>query len=131
MFAGDKAFRLYDTYGLPRDFIEDVSRDAGIKVDWDGFERAMQEQRTRARASWKGAHKQIANPVYVKLAETFKTEPEFYFGATAKDCRIEAGLHRIGISQRNSRGRRSGSRAGSQRDLFGIGRAGGGHRLVL
>lgn len=92
VFAGDKAFRLYDTYGLPRDFIEDVTRDAGVKVDWEGFERAMQEQRTRARASWKGAHKQVANPVYAKLAETFKTEPDFYYGATAKDCRIEAIL---------------------------------------
>ncbi|HET9402061.1 MAG TPA: DHHA1 domain-containing protein, partial [Candidatus Acidoferrales bacterium] len=54
--------------------------------------RAMQEQRTRARASWKGAHKQVANPVYAKLAENFKTEPDFYYGATAKDCRIEAIL---------------------------------------
>src|SRR6266699_213211 len=98
-YAGDKAFRLYDTYGLPRDFIEDVVRDAAFCVDWGGFERAMQEQRTRARASWKGGAKEAANPAYAKLAETFKTEPDFYFGTRAKDCRIEAiiltgGAHR-------------------------------------
>jgi len=98
-YAGDKAFRLYDTYGLPRDFIEDVVRDAAFLVDWGGFERAMQEQRTRARASWKGGAKEAANPAYAKLAETFKTEPDFYFGTRAKDCRIEAiiltgGAHR-------------------------------------
>ncbi|HXP79898.1 MAG TPA: alanine--tRNA ligase [Verrucomicrobiae bacterium] len=90
VYQGEKAFKLYDTYGLPRDFIEDVTRDAGLHVDWPGFERAMVEQRTRARASWKGGHKDIANPVYTKLAETYRTEPDFYFGTTARDCRIEA-----------------------------------------
>ncbi len=50
----------------------------------------MEEQRTRARASWKGGHKDVANPVYAKLAETYRTEPDFYFATAAKDCRIEA-----------------------------------------
>jgi alanyl-tRNA synthetase len=95
-YPGEKAFKLYDTYGLPRDFIEDVVRDATFSVDWDGFEKAMQEQRTKARASWKGGHKDIANPVYAKLAETYRTEPDFYFGTTAKDCRIEAIITKDG-----------------------------------
>ncbi len=89
-YSGEKAFRLYDTYGLPRDFIEDVTRDAGIQVDWAAFDSAMTEQRTRAKASWKGTSKDVANPTYAKLAGTFKTETEFYFGTTARDCRIEA-----------------------------------------
>ncbi|MGB7844416.1 MAG: alanine--tRNA ligase [Candidatus Acidiferrum sp.] len=88
--SGDKAFALYDTFGLPVDFIEDAARDAGLKLDLGGFEKAMQEQRTRARASWKGVHKEAANPTYAKLAETFKTEPDFYFETSTKDCRIEA-----------------------------------------
>jgi alanyl-tRNA synthetase len=92
MLAGDKAFRLYDTYGLPRDFIDDVARDAGVSVDWGGFDRAMEEQRSRARASWKGVHREVANPAYGKLAQTFKTEPDFYYGATTRDSRIEAIL---------------------------------------
>ncbi len=87
---GEKAFLLYDTYGLPRDFIEDVARDAGITVEWPGFDRALQEQRTRARASWKGGAKETANPAYAKIAETFKTEPAFYQGTTTKDALIEA-----------------------------------------
>ena len=89
-FPGDKAFRLYDTFGLPRDFIDDVTLDAGFLVDWDGFDRAMEEQRTRAKASWKGAHKEAANPVYTKLAELYKTEPDFYFGTKTRDAKIEA-----------------------------------------
>jgi alanyl-tRNA synthetase len=93
---GREAFRLYDTYGLPRDFIGDVVRDANFSVDWDLFDKAMLEQRTRARASWKGGHKESANPAYAKLAETFKTEPAFYHGTCTKDARIEAILTKNG-----------------------------------
>ena len=95
-YPGDKAFRLYDTYGLPRDFIEDLARDAKFDVDWPGFDRAMAEQQQRSKASWKGAHKEAANPVYRKLADTFKTEPDFYFGTMTKDCHIEAIVTKSG-----------------------------------
>ncbi len=90
VYPGEEAFYLYDTLGVPRDFIEDVCRDAHFSVDWAGFEKAMEEQKKRARVSWKGGTKDAANPAYAKLAETFKTEPDFYFGTTAKDARIEA-----------------------------------------
>jgi alanyl-tRNA synthetase len=50
----------------------------------------MEEQRTRAKASWKGVHKEAARPVYAKLAQAFKTEPDFYFGTETRDCCIEA-----------------------------------------
>ena len=100
VFQGEDAFKLYDTYGLPLDFMLDASRDMGIRFDQTGFEKAMQEQRTRARASWKGTHKESANPAFTKLAETFKTEPGFYFGTCAKDCRIEAIIVKAGtVSQ--------------------------------
>jgi len=88
--SGFEAFTLYDTYGLPRDFIEDAYRDAGIPFPKLGFEQAMEEQRTRARASWKGVHKDAANSAYAKIAETFSTEPDFYFGTKTHDARIEA-----------------------------------------
>jgi alanyl-tRNA synthetase len=94
--SGEKAFMLYDTYGLPRDFLEDLARDSGITVEWPVFERAMQEQRTRARASWKGTSKETANPAYAKIADTFKTEPCFYFGTVSKDCHIEAIITQSG-----------------------------------
>ena len=90
ILPAEKAFMLYDTYGLPRDFIEDVTRDAGVAVSWPDFERSLNEQRNRARASWKGGSKESAAPAYAKLAETFKTEPAFYFGTTTRDARIEA-----------------------------------------
>ncbi len=42
---GDRAFMLYDTYGLPHDFIRDAARDSGLEFDEEGFERAMNAQR--------------------------------------------------------------------------------------
>jgi alanyl-tRNA synthetase len=102
---GHDVFKLYDTYGLPRDFIEDVTRDAGIAVDWPAFDRAMEEQRTRAKASWKGGtQKEVAKPVYTKLRETYKTEPCFYFGTRGRDARIEAIITREGAVNEIPRG---------------------------
>ncbi len=67
VYSGEKAFKLYDTFGMPLDFMQDAARDQGIVFDQAGFDAAMDEQRQRARASWKGAAKQTANPDYQKL----------------------------------------------------------------
>jgi alanyl-tRNA synthetase len=96
IYPGENAFRLYDTYGLPMDFIVDAARDLGVQFDEAGFEKAMREQRTRARASWKGGSKESANPAYAKLADTFRTEPDFYFSTSTRDCRIEAIITKNG-----------------------------------
>ena len=96
VYPGREAFRLYDTYGLPLDLIKEATHDLGIQLDEKAFETAMAEQQARSKASWKGAHKEAANPVYRKLAETFKTEPDFYFGTTTKDSRIEAIVTKAG-----------------------------------
>jgi alanyl-tRNA synthetase len=53
--SGDSAFKLYDTYGLPLDLTEDFLKADGIQVDRAGFERAMAEQRARAREAQKAA----------------------------------------------------------------------------
>ena len=47
---GDDVFRLYDSYGLPVEFIEDTAAQRGLVIDRDGFEKALEAQRTRARA---------------------------------------------------------------------------------
>jgi alanyl-tRNA synthetase len=48
--AGEVAFRLYDTHGIPPDFIEDTIESRGLRLDRAGYERAMEEQRETARA---------------------------------------------------------------------------------
>jgi len=50
VLPGDEAFKLYDTYGLPRDFIEDLASNQGLGFDAAGFEREMEAQRSKARA---------------------------------------------------------------------------------
>jgi len=96
VYSGERAFRLYDTFGLPIDFIEDALRDRGLTLDKEGFQRAIEEQRRKARASWKGGAKEAASPAYAKIAETFKTEKDFYHATCAKDCLIEAILTKSG-----------------------------------
>jgi alanyl-tRNA synthetase len=55
LFSGSAAFRLYDTYGFPLDLTEDMLRDKNIKLDIDKFNELMNEQKTRAKSSWKGS----------------------------------------------------------------------------
>ncbi len=95
-YSGERAFKLYDTYGLQLDLIRDAVRDLGLPFNEQEFEAAMFEQRRKARASWKGGSKESANPAYAKIAETFKTEPDFYFATSAKDCCIEAIITKNG-----------------------------------
>jgi alanyl-tRNA synthetase len=52
---GTAAFKLYDTYGFPLDLTQDALREKGRAVDVAGFDAAMQEQKTKARAAWSGA----------------------------------------------------------------------------
>jgi alanyl-tRNA synthetase len=84
---GGTAFYLYDTYGLPRDFIEDACRDAGIPFDAAAFDHAMEAQRERARASWKGGAKATASPVYQSLP---RTEFEGYKQTLSTGCEVLA-----------------------------------------
>ena len=50
VLGGDVAFRLYDTFGVPFDFIEDIAATQGVSIDREGYERAMRGQREKARA---------------------------------------------------------------------------------
>ncbi|HUS81868.1 MAG TPA: alanine--tRNA ligase, partial [Dehalococcoidia bacterium] len=49
--AGVHAFLLYDTFGFPAELTAEIAAERGVSVDWNGFEKAMEEQRERARAA--------------------------------------------------------------------------------
>ncbi len=51
IIPGIDAFRLYDTYGFPVDLTADIARERGLSIDMPGFDKAMTEQRERARAA--------------------------------------------------------------------------------
>jgi alanyl-tRNA synthetase len=67
---GAVAFHLYETFGLPKDFIQDASRDAEILFDEPGFEQAKETEQARARASWKGGSQKSASPAFRDLPKT-------------------------------------------------------------
>ena len=66
---GPVAFRLYDTYGFPLDLTQDALREKGRTVDLEGFEAAMAEQRTRARAAWAGSGEAATERVWFEIKE--------------------------------------------------------------
>ena len=66
---GDTAFRLYDTYGFPLDIVNDIAGKQGMGVDEDGFKGAMNEQKQRAKAAWKGSGEKDITSRFTALLE--------------------------------------------------------------
>ncbi|MGH8111359.1 MAG: alanine--tRNA ligase [Rhodanobacteraceae bacterium] len=87
--AGADAFRLYDTYGFPVDLTADIARERGMAVDMQGFERAMEQQRERARnASRFESKSQLPAEVASRLAPT-----QFLgYETLTADCKVLAIL---------------------------------------
>ena len=74
LIPGAISFKLYDTYGLALDEQEEMAREHHKGIDREGFEREMEQQRARARASWKGAEKSAVTPAYQQLLEQGRTK---------------------------------------------------------
>ena len=53
VLPGADSFKLYDTFGVPLDLLEDIADESGVAIDQDGFEKEMEGQRKKARESWK------------------------------------------------------------------------------
>jgi alanyl-tRNA synthetase len=86
-YPGAAAFHLYETYGMPLDFMVDAARDQGLEFDLTGFEAARAEEQARARASWKGGTKASASPAYRELP---KTRFEGYSQLVSTNCEVLA-----------------------------------------
>lgn len=67
--SGETAFRLYDTYGFPLDLTEDALRLKNIKVDIEGFDKAMEKQRAEARKNWAGSGDAGVEKIWFDLQE--------------------------------------------------------------
>ncbi len=85
--TGARAFHLYETFGLPLDFMVDAARDAGVSFDEAGFEAARAEEQARARASWKGGSQKTASPTFRDLP---KTVFEGYTQLNSSNCEVLA-----------------------------------------
>ena len=67
--SGDTAFKLHDTFGFPIDLTREIASEREVEVDLAGFEAAMDRQRARARAAWKGSEAAEAAEVYRSLLD--------------------------------------------------------------
>ncbi len=62
VIPGKEIFKLYDTYGFPADLVEETAKDAGLTLDMEGYARAMNDQKAKAMAAWKGSgEKEVAS----------------------------------------------------------------------
>ena len=71
--AGETVFKLYDTFGFPVDLTADILVGHDLNLDQAGFDTAMQIQRARARAAWKGSGDEKIDQVYGRMARDLST----------------------------------------------------------
>jgi len=71
IFSGEVAFKLYDTFGFPLDLTEDMLKSKNLKLDSAKFKELMLEQRTRAKAAWKGSGDDAVTGDFKELLEKF------------------------------------------------------------
>ncbi|MGH0030090.1 MAG: alanine--tRNA ligase [Myxococcota bacterium] len=81
---GAVVFKLYDTFGFPVDLTADILRGRDLSLDQAGFDAAMEEQRTRARAAWKGSGDERGSAVYGRLENELKTRFVGYDATTGR-----------------------------------------------
>jgi alanyl-tRNA synthetase len=80
--AGDEAFRLYDSLGVPLDFMEDLASQRQLAIDREGFDRAMEGQREKARAgsAFKGAERTVTWTMPAELEQTLTAAGDDFAG---------------------------------------------------
>src|SRR3990167_1423565 len=69
IFDGATAFKLYDTFGFPLDLTEIILAEKGMSVDKTRFDSAMEDQKRRARAAWKGSGQEKVGAIYQQLVQ--------------------------------------------------------------
>jgi alanyl-tRNA synthetase len=88
---GDELFKLYDTYGFPLDLARDIAMDNHLMIDEDGFNREMEIQKERARASWVGEEEAIAS-IYKELRPEIGETPFIGYDNIESESVIKAIL---------------------------------------
>ena len=92
IFSGEVAFKLYDTFGFPLDLTEDMLKGKNIQLDSAKFEELMLEQRTRAKAAWKGSGDSETHGDFKELLEKFGENTFVGYEFVAHSGEVEALL---------------------------------------
>ncbi|HEV8662308.1 MAG TPA: alanine--tRNA ligase [Candidatus Methylomirabilis sp.] len=83
---GEQLFKLYDTYGLPRDLIEEIAQEHEIpadRLDWQGFEKKLRQAQELARTTGAAVFKAGSADLPAALRELGKTHPTVFLGYTS------------------------------------------------
>ena len=127
MLDGETVFQLYDTYGFPVDLTADIARERDVRVDYAGFEAAMQRQRERARAASKFAA--AASVEYRGAATEFHgydtlqleaTVVALYNGEGVQVQDVTAGEAAIVVLDRTPFYAESGGQVGDSGEIAGV-----------
>jgi len=89
---GEEIFKLYDTYGFPTDLVEETAKDAGLTLDMEGYTQAMNEQKTKAMASWKGSGEKEVASFYKEFLQSSPATVFEGYGTTEGEGRVLAIL---------------------------------------
>ena len=92
IFSGEIAFKLYDTFGFPLDLTEDMLKEKNISVDRAKFDALMSEQRSRAKASWKGSGDASSSGDFKDILEKFGVNEFTGYTTTKNNSKVLALL---------------------------------------
>jgi len=90
IFPGEAAFKLYDTFGFPLDLTQDALKPEGISVDTKAFNAAMEKQKAKARAAWKGSGETATEEVWFDLHEDAGATEFLGYSTEAAEARVVA-----------------------------------------
>ena len=93
VFSGEVAFKLYDTFGFPLDLTEDMLKEKNLELDSEKFESLMLEQRTRAKAAWKGSGDAATQGDFKVLLEEFGENTFVGYEFTTHSGEVQALLN--------------------------------------
>ncbi len=88
--SGDFIFKLYDTYGLPVDIVQDISKELGLSLDRERFERMLREQRERSKKSAKETVTEKLPEAYKRLIDTGKVTEFTGYKETSSRAKVLA-----------------------------------------
>jgi alanyl-tRNA synthetase len=89
---GEEIFKLYDTFGFPVDLVQETAKDNGLGLDMAGFDKAMQGQKDKAMASWKGSGEKAVAPFYKEFVHGSPATVFEGYAATHGEGRVLALL---------------------------------------
>jgi alanyl-tRNA synthetase len=107
VIPGEVVFKLYDTFGLPADIVEDIARDEGLGVDMDGYQDSMSRQKSMSQESWKGSGEEEIPEAYRNLISQSVTTRFIGYDSIVSGARIIAVL----VDGKDSGGAAKGAQA--------------------